>query len=328
MRGWGTVALACAVHLVAASSASPARAADPVVEARADYDAAAAAYDRADYATAAIRFARADERVPNPRALRLAMAAALLASDAGLAMNLVERSDERARGKAHDPAVTELTRKLRRRFEPAAGRIRVSCPVGAECRPSVDGDSVDAARARWFTAGQHVVTLETGAGAAPMTRKVMVRAGETLEVAFAGPSAESTATVVVPRLVPPATTRDDARTPAPGRTGLSPAVFWAGIAATGIAAGTSTILTTVVANRHDDFVARPSAETAEAGTAAQTRARVAWTVTGAFAITTVVLAVLTDFGGRGGERARSRGPGPRCALRVGPLAASVAGTFW
>ena len=114
------------------------------------------------------------------------MASALLASDAGLAMNLVDRSEERARGEAPDAAVTELTRKLRRRFEAAAGRIRVSCPGETTCRASVDGDAVGATRTRWVTAGEHVVTFDAGGGAAPITRKVAVRAGEIVEVAPAG----------------------------------------------------------------------------------------------------------------------------------------------
>lgn len=328
MRGTVAVALAFAAHLVVASSASTAGAADQVVEARADYDAAAAAYDRADYATAAVRFARADERVPNPRALRLAMASALLASDAGLAMNLVERSEERARGEAPDPAVTELSRKLRRRFETAAGRIRVSCAAEAPCRASVDGEVIGVARARWVTAGEHVVSFDAGPGLAPFTRKVAVRAGETVEVPFASTGNDTSTTVVPEAVVAPAKPRDEAK-PAPAqRSGLSPSFFWTGVAATGVAASVSIILTVVTANRHAEFVDQPSAETADAGEAAQTRARVAWGLTGAFAVTTVVFGLLTDFGGRGSDQARTRSPAPGYTVNMGPLAASLAGTFW
>lgn len=324
MRGAVGLSLAFAVQL----SAAHASAADQVVEARADYDAAAAAYDRADYATAAVHFARADERVPNTRALHLAMASALLASDPGVAMNLVERSEERARGEAPDPAVTELTRKLRRRFETAAGKIRVSCPSDAACRASVDGDAIDVARPRWVAPGEHAVSLETGTGGVPVTRKITVRAGETVEVGGARVGPDAVAVAAPEPRVAPASAGDDTRSIPVQRAGLPPAFFWTGVAATGVALGTSAILTVVVANRHDDFVQRPSAETAEAGDAAQARARIAWGVTGAFAITTVVLGVLTDFGGSERGHARASSPSPRCAVNVGPLAASVAGTFW
>jgi hypothetical protein len=319
MRGMIPGVLAIVVPIAMACSVRPARAADPVVEARADYDAAAAAYDRADYATAAVLFTRADERIPNPRALQLAMAAALLAADAGLAMNLVARSEERARTRAPDPAVTELAHKLRIRFEPKAGRIRVSCE-GA-CRPSIDQEAVDPSRVRWVAPGRHVVTFETGA--APITREVVVRAGETIDVPFspgiAPPSAGG------PEAAPPP---PEAATPAAKSTGLPPAFFWCGVAATGLAVGASTVLTVVVANRHDDFVERPSAATAEAGDAAQTRARIGWVVSGALLVTTVVLAVMADFGARGSDRAHAARPSSRLALGVGPLAASVGGTFW
>jgi hypothetical protein len=314
MRGSFTRALPFLVPLVVATSALPARAADPLVEARADYDAAAAAYDRADYKTAALLFARADDRAPNPRALQLAMAAALLASDAGLGMNLVDRSEDRARSAAHDPAIAELARKLRVRFERAAGRVRISCAPAAPCRPSVDGDAIDATRMRWVAPGRHVVTFETGA--APSTREVTVRAGEIVDVA-------PETVVAPPKHEEPTPTPTPTPTPAPvepERTGLPSPYFWTGVAVTGAAIGVSTILTVIVANRHDDFVNRPSATTAEAGDAAQTRARVAWAVTGAFALTTVVLGVMTDFGGA------SRRTG--AALSLGPMAASVTGTFW
>jgi hypothetical protein len=327
----GALAFAVALDVAAATSVSPSRAADPVVEARADYDAAAAAYDRADYATAAVRFARADERVPNARALQLAMSAALLASDAGLAMNLVERSEARARAETQATAVNELTRKLRQRYQRTAGRIVVSCPAGVECLPSLDGEPIGAARTRWVTPGDHVLALATAAGVAPVSRKVTVRAGETVEVELgtAGGEPEGRGSSDLGALPAP---RGDRTAPATPSAGLPPAVFWTALGATGLAVATSTLLTVVVANRHDDFVARPSAETADAGDAAQTRARVAWSVSAAFAVTTVAIGLMTRFGSGGRDPSLSTPtsaarPSPRFTMGVGPLAASFTGTF-
>jgi hypothetical protein len=336
----------------ASSYARAGESATDIVEARADYDAAAAAYDRNDYATAAVRFARADERVPNPRALRLAMASALLLSDAALAMNLVERSEQRARASSNtDPVIAGLARKLRARFEASAGRIRVSCmPETASCASTVDGEAVGASRTRWVTPGRHVVALGESGGAPPEVQ-VVVRAGETVDVPRAGVEASS--------VDAGAGAREDGRTAAAGsgpehaaatgaapaaepaaRSGLSPVFFWSGVAATGASVAVASILTVVVAGKHDDFVERPSVETARDGDAAQTRARVVWGVAGAFAVTTVVLGVLTDWSGRGSssgsERARASSRpapagqrlAPSWTLGVGAGGASVSGSFW
>lgn len=352
MRRTSPVALALALHLLVSATTSPARAGEggnDIVEARADYDAAAAAYDRNDYATAAVRFARADERVPNPRALRLAMASALLVSDAALGMNLVERSEQRARSGAVDPVVTGLARKLRARFQGAAARLRASCtqPSGS-CTASVDGEPMGASRTRWVAPGRHVVAITEGAGAPAATEHVVtVRAGEMIDVPRAG--AEEAATTGGATAAPPATSSAPAAgaRPAEGAegaegaaanaggeraAGLSPLFFWSGVAATGIAAGAATALTVVVAGKHDEFVDRPSAETARDGDAAQTRARAVWVVAGAFAITTVVLGVFTDFGGhtrstRTATLARPA-PAPSWNVGVGAGGVSVAGSFW
>jgi hypothetical protein len=104
----------------------------------------------------------------------------------------------------------------------------------------------------------------------------------------------------------------------PERRGVAPAFFWAAAGATVASAGVATVFTLVLGERHDDFVQRPSAETAAAGESAQAHARIAWAVTGALALTTGALALFTDFGG-------TRTTGPRVAL--GPGGVSFAGHF-
>ncbi|MBX3219377.1 MAG: hypothetical protein KF795_02590 [Labilithrix sp.] len=299
--------LVCAIVLAGASPAG-ARAAegpDDVAEARADYDAAAAAYDREDYATAAARFARADERSPDPRALQLAMAAALLASDAALAMNLVDRSEARG-GEQTSSSIASLARQLRARFENRAARVRLVCATS--CSATLDG-AVMPSSSRWVAPGRHVIAFDAADGS-HLEIALALAAGQTIDVPVDAPDA--------------ARALDDRRAPTPSareRRGPAPAFFWAAAGATAAAAGVATVFTVVLEGRHDDFVARPSAETAAAGDRAQTNARVAWAVTGALAVTTGVLALLTDFGGARTARAR----GPRVALGWSGL--SIAGRF-
>lgn len=281
--------------------------ADDLAEARADYDAGAAAYDRKDFRTAAERFARADERVPNGRALQLAMAAALLASDAPLAMNLVDRAEARS----GEREIADLSQRLRARFAQAAGRVRFVCMQ--TCKADVDGAPVDANRPRWVAPGAHSIVLATEA--ARVEREVSVGAGEIVSVAIdeaaerqaAGASAP--APVQVPASSAPSARRD---------RGLPSYLFWSTAALGGIAAGAATLLTIDVARRHDEFVAAPSAQASREGDAAQTRARVAWGVTGVIAIAAVVIGLNTDFAGPSGTAVR---------LDVGPGGAAVAGTF-
>lgn len=296
--------LVAVVLLLVGTSAADARATDgtdDVTEARADYDAAAAAYDRKDYATAAERFARADERVPNPRALQLAMAAALQGSDPALAMNLVERSEARERGSS--PSVAELARKLRERFEKSASRVRLVCT--STCSATLDGVTT-AAGLRWVAPGRHLVAFDATDGS-HVEVALELAPGETIDVPVDSPDA--------------ARTFDTRRAAPPERRGIAPAFFWAAAGATVASAGVATLFTVILGQRHDDFVERPSAETAAAGESAQTRVRVAWAMTGALAVTTGVLALFTDFGG-----ARTTGDrGPRVA--IGPGGISFAGHF-
>lgn len=279
---------------LAATSAGRARA-DDVAEARADYDAGAAAYDRHEYDLAAARLARADERVPNARALMLAMAAALQASDPGLAMELADRAERRA----HDRATGDLAKKLRARFEARAGRLRFACAAPA-CEVEIDGVEVDATRPRWVRPGTHAVVIVRGE--LRETREVDVAAGTVVDIDADGRAALAEA--------PPAP-------PVPER-GLPRAVLWSSIALTGVSAAAATMLTVDLVRRHDAFVESPSAQAARDGDAAQTRTRVAWGITGVLAIATVIVGLETDFAERGSTALR---------VDVDPSGVRVAGRF-
>jgi hypothetical protein len=239
--------------------------ADAMTDARTEYEAGAAAYDRHDWVTAATRFSRADERVPNSRALQLAMASALHLNDAPLAMSLVERAEARA----VDGSLAELAKRLRTRFAKEAGHIRVVC----KCQASIDGQD---GLSQWVTPGTHKVTFERG------ERSVEVAGGADIEVQ----PAETAATPTPPP--PPIAEKRTQR-------GLPTWVFWTGVGLTGAAAATSGILSLTSKSAHDDFVATPNTTTQAAGEAAQTRSGVGWAVTGGLFVATVVVALMTDF---------------------------------
>ncbi|HRH00212.1 MAG TPA: hypothetical protein PLR99_28410 [Polyangiaceae bacterium] len=279
--------------------------AEDVAAAAVYYDAGAAAYDRGEFPVAAARLARADEHAPNPRALQLAMAAALRASDPGLGMELADRAERRA----VDGSLAILAAKLRQRFASEAGRIRLTCPNGIACRATVEERTILGGATGFVSPGPRQVRVEAeGRGA--LTVQVNVGPGATF--VLAPTSAE------LPALTPPLARRAPVAPPTSPSAGLSPAFFASAAALTAVAAGASVALTAATKARHDAFVAEPSRASSDAGKDAQTAARIAWGATGALAVTTVALAFFTRFGG-----ARE----PSVALGVAPGALTVTGTF-
>ena len=313
-------------------AASPTARADEASKlARAEYDAGAAAYERKDYGTAAKHFALADEHVPNSRALQLAMAASLSSSDPVLGMELADRADARA----VDGSLAELSQRLRKRYAGMAGRVRLVCPADAPCRATVDDRTTEfeTGRAAWVTNGRHVAHIHSAIGehAAVVDREVVIVGGATVDVT--APSSELTPGVPKgPVAMNGSKTRAADTTPpqdiVPERRsrGLAPAYFWTALGATAVAAGTATVFTIMTKSRHDDFVASPSQQTADDGQSAQTRARIVWGVTGAFAATTIVLAALTDFG-HAQKSADAKPTRPQLSVAVGPGSVLLVGRF-
>lgn len=295
MRG-GAAASALGIALVLGAARADAQ--SPLDDARASYEAGAAAYDRKDYAVAAARFRDADDKVPNARTLKLALASALLASDPALAMALVERAE----GRPSDSSTTELVRRVRARFAHEAARATFACPPRFECRAYVDGREVDVSRHTWLAPAKHSFVV-SAKGAAVYERELDVAARELVEIAPterdltlpppAPPpaSAAETTPAVVSRSDTPS---PDARS---GGDGLSPIWFGGTVIATTLAAGAGVYFTVVAKERHDAFVADPSAEKAAEGDAAQSQARIAFAVAGGLAVTSIVLALFTDFRG-------------------------------
>ncbi|WP_394820733.1 hypothetical protein [Pendulispora albinea] len=299
--------------------------------ARADYEIGAAAYDRRDFGKAAIYFARADERAPNPRALQLAMAAALRGPDPEIAMELVDRAESRG----GDGAVSELARRLRKRFTGSIGKVRIVCPEDIPCWANVDNSEKDVAGGHtvWVMPGKHVMHVQAEKGS-PIDREFSAVAGTSTDVKVSAselvpptPLVQESEHVrdtplkeVAPTPLPaPPPPKPALAEPPPRSHKLPPAYFWSALGATGAAAITSTVLTVITKNRYDDYVANPITRNADDGAAAQNRARIAWGVTGAFAATTIVLAVLTDF--------HARPKSERVGLAVSPSSVLVVGRF-
>jgi len=270
-------------------------------EAREAYDRAAKAYDSKDYRSAAREFALADARAPNARALELALTSAQLANEPDLGMDLVIRAERRA----VDGALAQLAQKLRTRFAFLVGRVRIVCPERRSCHASIEGRAIDDHEPTHVRRGVHTVDVSIDGGPR-LTRSLDVPAGGEVVLDLASPTSA------------PIVERPIERPQPPEKAGISPVFFAtsAGLAAVGL--GTSLGLTVATKGKHDTFVASPSAAAADAGAEMQTAARVAWSVTGALVVVSVVVAVFTDFG--------SPKTGP-VALGVGPGAVSLSGRF-
>ncbi|WP_394850657.1 outer membrane protein assembly factor BamD [Pendulispora brunnea] len=311
--------------LFASAWTASARADDASKQARAEYDAGAAAYEKKDYTTAAQHFARADERVPNSRALQLAMAASLSSTDGVLAMELVERAETRA----VDGALAELAQRLKKKFVGSAGKIRVVCPVDVACTATVDDNAertIEGGRAVWVAPGKHIAHLRARNGK-PVDREISVAAGATADVTASSselaPAATGVAVAGSPKtdgheVQPPPEILPERHT-----SGIAPVYFWTALGVTGAAVATATVFTVMTKSKHDDFVSNPSQQTADDGESAQTLARVAWGVTGAFAATTIVLAALTDFHPSKNSAAASK----PVSVAVGPGSVLLVGRF-
>lgn len=284
--------------LVGSVSEARADQSDPTESARAAYDEGARAYDARDFALAAKSFARADAEVPSEPALRLAMASALQANDARLAMELVGR----LRGRPEATSLAPLADKLRARFSKELGRVRLVCPNHATCRGELDGRALEPNVALYVVPGTHEGRVALGE--APLSeRRLEVGRGEEVTLTVVAGASE------------PKVARDEPKVE-PSR-GISPAFFVVSCALTAVGVAGGVGLTVLTKSRHDDFVAAPSRETADAGDSAQTATRVVWGITGAFAVTSGVLGFFTDFGGESS----------RVGLSLAPSRVALVGRF-
>lgn len=270
------------------------------------YDKGSAAFAAGRYQEAADAFARADELAPNDVALESALKSVVLADDAALGMTLVERAE----GRATAPALAEARDKAREAFRDRASKVTLRCPASDPgCTLTLEGEKVEPGVPRFRKVGSYGLTAVTSGESRVHT--IEVQAGRELD--FTVPVAEGQPPPpVAPPPQPPAPLPfSTTPTPAPDETddgGLSPAWFWVGLGAT-IAAGGATVgVGAYTLSLHDDFEAGDdSAE--DPGRTAQTATNVLIGLTGALAVTTVVLGVVS-LGGDEPEAALSVELGP------------------
>jgi hypothetical protein len=255
-----------------------ASAADAEEEAAAAYDRGASAYDRGDFPTAATELARADELAPNDVTLELALEAASRSTDAVLAMTLVERAEKRP---TPSERLTSAADAAKKRFASKVGTINVVCS-NAPCEVAIDEKPVPANRAIIVLARNHRVVIKRGSE--DETRDVAVAGGKAVEII-----SSARAPTELRTNGPPADTLPS--------HGVAPKWFWIATVVT-VASGAATALSALyTARTHDEFTAdRSNVELSNDGKFAEGRTVVLGVVTGALAVSTVVLgAVLVDF---------------------------------
>ena len=238
------------------------------------YEQGKVALAQGDHAKAALYFSRADELEPHPAALEAALLAVLLSDEPALGMELATRT---TRDGSSDK-LRELADRARAKFKDDAGRIVVRCDA---CDATIDGAPVARGVARWVDKGVHAVEMVRGR--ARQSSAVDVPAGEVITVTFDPQS-----------VISPEPNGSDETVPS--SDGISPLWFVVGLSMTA-AAGTATIISFIdTAAIHSDFEGNPSQKLADDGDAAQTRTQVLLGISGALAVTTIVLGLFTDWG--------------------------------
>jgi hypothetical protein len=236
---------------------------------------------RGDWADAAQLYALADQIAPSPEALRSAARAArqagLSATAATHAALLLTRTPVSAESRT-------LAEEILRASEHDLARIEARC--ARACRVTLDGRLIPGRAATehvvYARPGDRHLRASFGPGANGEERSVALRAGETSVVELGAPVA------AVAAVTPPA--HDD---------GLSPWFFGGGLLLTAVAGGLSIWSGIDVMNAHASYDrSAPDAQMAyQHGRDLEARTDVLFAITGALALTTVILAIFTDWDG-------------------------------
>lgn len=244
------------------------------------YDQASQAQLRGEYGLAAVLFAQADEAVPNPVALEAAVAAATLADDALLAMTLVRRAD-----RAPPPSsLVSAVRLAQAKFALRVGEVQLACQ---RCEATLAGSPLMAGETKLLLVGRHPYELRVE-GADLQRGFVDVKGQGRVSI---GPKASAPPTI-------PEQPRE--------REGIHPAPFIVTLSLTGATLGVavgSWVDTFAVNSDYEDALAKKdkvaAASLASEGKSAETRSWVITGIGGALAITSGILAGLTDWSGSG-----------------------------
>lgn len=285
-----------------------------------DISAAADAFSRAqqaelrgDYAEAAQLYALADQIAPAPEALRSAASAAhradMDATAATYAAELLERD-------AVDPASRAVAEEILRDTEGSLARVVAECAPA--CRLLVDGRiatrNASEEHVIYVRPGERRISATFEGGQRADVPPVQLAAGQRQDLEFEAPE--------------PAEAEGGE---GGGRRGLTPWIFASGLTLTAAAGGLSIWSGMKTLDAHDryDRTAPDAREMYDEGQRLELRTNVLLGVTAGFAAGTVVLGVLTDFGGGSDEErpaARVRGVPTVYADRNG-LTLGYVGTF-
>lgn len=284
----GVLVLVGAGLLVSAASAQDA---SDVQAAAAAFGEAQRAQLRGDYARAAELFDVADRSAPSPEALRSAIrnyrAATRMARAATLSARALERYPD-------DVETRGLAEEVLAEAAPVLGRVQVQCEPA--CALTVDG------RAAWheeirelalFVApGTHRLAASWSEGG-DVSRELELRAG-TSEVVSLTPLERATE----PAEPEPQSPALEVTSPPPAEAGgIDPVFFGIGAAVTAVGLGLTIWSGIDTLAARDAYVASPTQSGYEAGVGLEWRTNGLLFGTLAFAATSAVLALFTDFGG-------------------------------
>lgn len=301
------LAICCVVAVSSVARAQSEPSAEDRRAAGEAYDRGTAAYLAHDYARAAPLFETAYRLAPSAPALIQAIRAHehadqnLRAASLALRLQALYGSDRQA------------ARQAQTTLQAASGHyLRVDVTCDASCTVELDGAIEDYTSFFVDPGSAHTIRASFDTGAAP-SQTTSGAAGETQALSFARPAPPPTPPEEV--AVADAQHDDDASghdapppPPPPSGGGVHPAAF---ITLAVLTAGSIGVLAWSAVDMYDGVPAyqmNPTEAALQDGQARELRTDVMWGVTGALAATTVVLAIVTDWGGSGTPSAESETP--------------------
>ena len=329
MRPWGARVALCAVLALGSTVAASAHAQGGDVAAAANaFTQAQRAELTGDHARAAELYELADSIAPTPEALRSALRARRAAGQNAIAATRAEQLLERYPADADSKTLAKGTLD---ELGPKLARYEVTCRPKA-CSVVVDGKSASAdAREKhilYLEPGEHTIGAAFGDLATKPT-SVTGEAGARSELSFEEPERPApdpapTAPAPAPAQAPPPGAGGAAEPTADSSGGLSPWWFVAGAAVTVGLGATATWSGLDTLSENDEYNKNRTQDGYEHGQSLERRTNVLFAVTGVAAVGTVVLAVLTDWGGSGEPGAEGgAAPQPSLGVSAGPGGAAV-----
>ncbi|MCB9660054.1 MAG: hypothetical protein H6726_20560 [Sandaracinaceae bacterium] len=268
------------------------------------YEAGQRAQLAGNHGEAARLFEMAFDAAPSPQALRSAIRNRRLAGDDARAATLALEAILTYPG---DRDTRNLSQEVLDATQPQLTQLEVAC--GQPCVVLIDG-AVESPRERatwrlFVRPGAHAVSARYTTGRAP-EQQISAEAGTSQSLTFEAPAPAPEPPQPEPRSEPLDSPVEPPPAEPQGRDGLAPAVFWSSAAVTAALAGVTawSVADTFAANR--DYEDNPTREGYLDGQDRRRRMFALVGVTGALAVTTVVLGALTDFGGADDDDDRAR----------------------